>query len=339
MFSVFMFAINAIVPLVLLIVLGYVLKCAGFLDEAFLKTGNKLVFRVCLPCSLFCNVYAIENFSAMNWDIVLFAVAALAVIYALALLYVLFFVPQPKQKGVVLQCAYRSNFALIGIPLTEALGGVSALGAVSVLSAITIPLYNIAAVITLSLFVEKQEKPMKMAAGVLKKIVTNPLIIGTFAGFFCVIVRSFLPVNGAGNPVFTLKDHLYFVYHMMEFLSRMATPLALLVLGGQFTFQAVRGMWKEIVMGTAWRLLFAPAIGIGGAVLLSNYTSLVSFTPVQYPALVALFASPVAVSSAIMAGEMGNDDQLAGQLVVWTSIGAVPVLFVITMMMRAGGLL
>ncbi len=337
--SVFLFSFNAIVPLVLLIVLGYVLAQTGFLDRAFLKNGNKLVFRVCLPCSLFCSVYDIENLASMEWDIVLFSVAAVLAICALALLWVIAFVPDPKQKGVILQCAYRSNFALIGVPLAEALGGDGALEVVSVLSSATIPLYNMAAVVALSLFVEKGETARELGKNMGRNIITNPLILGTLAGLLCVGVRSLLPLGAAGETVFSLKRDLYFGYHVLEFLARMSTPLSLLVLGGQFTFQAVRGLWRQIVMGTAWRLFLAPAIGLGTAIFLSEHTNLISLSPAHYAAMVALFASPVAVSSSIMAGEMGNDEQLAGQLVVWTSIGAVATLFGITMFLRAEGLL
>ena len=47
--SIFLFAINAVLPLVLLILLGYLLRRVGFLNDEFLKIGNKVVFRVALP--------------------------------------------------------------------------------------------------------------------------------------------------------------------------------------------------------------------------------------------------------------------------------------------------
>ena len=99
-------------------------------------------------------------------------------------------------------------------------------------------------------------------------------------------------------------------------------------MGGQFQFTAVKGMTKEIVVGTVWRVLLAPLIGIGVALLISTYTDLFSFGAEVYPTLVALFGTPVAVSSAIMAGEMKNDEQLATQLVVWTSICSIVTIFV-----------
>ena len=111
------------------------------------------------------------------------------------------------------------------------------------------------------------------------------------------------------------------------------------MLGGQFEFSAVKGMSKEIIVGTVFRVVIAPVIGVGCAVLLSQFTDLVSFGQTEYPALIALFGTPVAVSSAIMAGEMGNDEQLAGQLVVWTSISSIVTLFITVFLLMSFGLL
>lgn len=63
-------AVNAVVPIILLIVLGYLLRTRKFISEGFVKIGNSLVFKICLPCMLFINVYHIESFEAVHWDIV-----------------------------------------------------------------------------------------------------------------------------------------------------------------------------------------------------------------------------------------------------------------------------
>ena len=130
-----------------------------------------------------------------------------------------------------------------------------------------------------------------------------------------------------------------FIYNTLDNLKQVATPLALVVLGGQFEFSAVKGMSKEIIVGTVFRTVIAPLIGVGCAVLLSEFTPLVDFGQEEYPALIALFGTPVAVSSAIMAGEMGNDEQLAGQLVVWTSICSIVTLFAQVLLLMSFGLL
>jgi len=52
MFNDFVFSLNATLPVFAVMVLGFVLRKAGFLTEGFCKTANKLVFRLCLPAML-----------------------------------------------------------------------------------------------------------------------------------------------------------------------------------------------------------------------------------------------------------------------------------------------
>ena len=141
-----------------------------------------------------------------------------------------------------------------------------------------------------------------------------------------------------GEVIFSLSVHTKPVFSVLESLKAVTTPLALIVLGGQFTFSAVREMRKEIIVATLSRVLLAPLIGIGGAILLSRLGVLHCGTA-QYPALVALFASPVSVSSAIMASQMHNDEQLATQLVVWTTVASGFTVFLISCGLMAAGLI
>ncbi|MCD8372950.1 MAG: AEC family transporter [Clostridia bacterium] len=357
MFNIFMTAVNAILPIVLLIVLGYVLKKIKFFSKEFLKIGNKLVFNVALPAMLFVNVYSIDDLTDVNWSLVIYCVIIVFVIFFLGLLVSILTTKDNRRRGVILQCTYRSNFAIIGVSLAASLAGTAAGAAdtvnavVAIIQAFTIPIFNILAVIALTVFVNKQPQqfdengmllaPVKKHTSVKKiilGIVKNPLIIGIFAGLCCVGVR-YAEIAICGYAPFTIADDLPFLYSVLTSLKSMTTPLALIVLGGQFEFSAVKGMTKEIIVATVFRLIVAPLIGVGCAVLLSEYTSLLSFGQTEYPALIALFGTPVAVSSAIMAGEMGADDQLAGQLVVWTSLCSIVTLFLTVFILMSAGLL
>ena len=142
-----------------------------------------------------------------------------------------------------------------------------------------------------------------------------------------------------GEVKLSLRRDLPFLYSALSQLKAVTTPFALLVLGGQFEFSAVKGLFKEIVVGTVWRIVLAPLLGIGLAILLSSKTGLLSCGVNEYPSLVALFGSPVAVSSAVMATSMGADDQLATQLVVWTSIFSTFTMFVMVCILMGMGLL
>lgn len=321
-------AVNAVFPIILLILLGYILRRKGFLSESFVKTGNSLVFNVCLPAMLFINVYNIEGLSAIRWDIVGYCIAVVGIVFILGIFTSVITTPVPARRGVILQCTFRSNFAIIGLPLAAALGGSGAEATAAIISAFTIPVYNILAVIALSIFVSDSSGERRNIKKMLLNIAKNPLILGVLAGLLCLLVRV-LETQLFGKTVFTLKGNVQFLYTALNNLKSVASPLALIVLGAQFEFSAVRGLLKEITVATLFRIVITPLLGIGLAVILNHYIPTLGWGVNEYPALIALFGSPVAVSSAVMARSMKNDEQLATQLVVWTSIGSMATIFLI----------
>ncbi len=333
------FALNAILPIILLIFLGYFLKRIHFLEEDWFRKGNTLIFKVCLPVLLYINVYNIESFTSINWSVVVYSEIAIFVVFFLGLLLVKLTIPDDRQKGVVLQCTFRSNFAIIGLTLAESLGGVQGKGIAAVLSAFSIPTFNVLAVIALTMFNKGEDGKKVNFKSVLIKIAKNPLIIGVVLGLITLGIRSLIPVSADGTLYFSLSGNLKFLYTALSNLSKISSPLALIILGGLFDFSAVKGMLKQILIGTLSRVAVVPLLVIGTAVILSRYTSLLNFDASVYPALVALFGSPVAVASAIMAQEMDNDGVLAGQLVVWTSVMSIFTLFLAILILRGLGLL
>lgn len=119
----FLFAANAVAPILITVLIGYFLKKGGLLGEDVAKAINKLVFRILLPVMLFNNVYKISDFGSFDAGYIIYAVVAVIVIFCLALLFVILFTKDPKKRASLLQSTFRSNYALIGIPLAESLFG------------------------------------------------------------------------------------------------------------------------------------------------------------------------------------------------------------------------
>lgn len=333
--AILMTALNAVTPIILLILLGYFLKRKGFLSENFLAVGNKLVFKLMLPSMLFINIYRLDALSDIQWDVTLYALCAIVLIFCLSLICAIAATPVPQRRGVILQCCFRSNFVIIGLPLAGALGGAEAEAVAAVLSAVSIPLFNILAVISLTVFVGKKESFGESVKHIAKGIITNPLIIAVVLAVVCLAVRGLQSALWS-KVYFRLDTQLAFIFDAIVTLKEGTTPLALVVLGGQFVFSAVKELKKEILVATVWRVILSPIIGVGGAILLTHL-GMLHCTQAHYPALVALFGSPVAVSSAIMAKGMGNDEQLATQLVVWTTIASgVTVFLTVCILMSMG---
>ena len=334
MFEVFRFSFNAVAPILLVTVAGYIIKLSGLFDDSFFKKCNTLVFRVFLPILLFKNVYDISSISDINFSALLYCIIAILVLCLIGNLAAKIFADNRQQKGVINQCTFRSNYAIIGIPLAESLGSAEALAFAGVLSAVSIPLFNVLAVILLSHYSQKDSTANIKST--LKSAAKNPLIRGVGLGIAVLLVRQLIPVNETGELVFSVKNDLPFLYSAISNLARAASPLALVVLGARFDFSAVKSLIKPITASVILRLIVAPAVGIGGALLLSH-TGIMPFTATEYPALISLFGTPVAVSSAVMVGEIGGDEQLAGQLVVWTSLMSVFSIFATVFLMKSLG--
>lgn len=324
----FLFAVNAVSPIIVTVAIGYLLKKGGLINGSLAKAMNKLVFRVFLPVMLFLNVYNIQDIGDMDLGYIAYSAIALLIIFGISVPAVILLEKNNGRRGVLLQAAFRSNYALIGIPLAESLFGSAGAMIATVLSAAAIPLFNVLAVISLTVFRRNGEKPSFKK--ILLDIVKNPLIQGIALGVGVLIIRTAFMKAGI---TFRLAD-ITPLFTVLRYLSNLATPLALLVLGAQFEFSAVASLKREILFGTLMRTVFVPILGIGTAWLFFSN----AFYGAHFAAFVAMFATPVAVSSVPMAQEMNGDTELAGQLVVWTTLVSAFSVFLISYLLKLGGI-
>ena len=329
----FTYTLRAIVPILLTVLLGYTVRRIGPWKEDFFKQLNKLCFHLFLPLHLFCSVYAISDLRSMNWALIGYVFLGILACAGCGLLAARL-LPRREQKAVIAQCSFRSNQAILGLPLAQSLGGEAAMGFASVATSFFVPLYNVLAVIVLTSFSGDGSRRPSLRA-LLKRVASNPLIVGTLSALALVLIRQFLPVVD-GQPIFTLKNNLPSLFQAMTNLSKVASPVMLFVLGARLDFSAVKELLPQLTLGVTLRLLVGPAIIVGGSLLLRVPLGL---TSVEMPTLVSISSTPVAVSSAVMVQEIGGDDQLASQLVVWSTAFSLVTIFCIVYLLRSFGFL
>ncbi len=327
MVDTFLYALRAVLPILLIMALGAVTSRLGQWDRAFFKKLNGLCFHLFLPINLFWNVYTVEDLSGMNWPLIGFLVAGILAALALGVLAAGLLVPDRRQKGVVIQASFRANHAILGLPLAEALGGQAALGFASLSTAVAVPVFNLLAVVVLSYYGGVKRPGIRE---LLCRVGKNPLILGSVLGLVLVIIRTALGMEGPG------LTRLPAVYSAVQMLSRIASPVMLFCLGAGLDFKAVGDLLPKITLGVVLRLILAPALVLILVVILRDPLRL---TVAEMPAILAVCASPVAASSVVMTQELGGDDQLASQLVVWTSVCSMGTLFAIIWVLRSMGLL
>ncbi|OJF75606.1 MAG: hypothetical protein BKP49_11225 [Treponema sp. CETP13] len=330
------FALNAVLPILLLAAFGFYLRVKKIFSHAFFIEGNKFCFRYAFMALMFVNVYSIDNVGEIPWHLVWVAVFCILLLFLVGIPFVVIFVKKDTQKGVVLQSFFRSNFAVIGLSFASNMFGNEGMRTAALMSAITVPLYNILAVIALSIFIKndsgQKQNVVRQCLRVLKNIATNPLIIGVGAGFVCVFVRPFL-----GG--WTLETGQFsFLFNAIQTFSQLAMPMAIVMLGGLFNISNLKNEFGLIAASTLVRLVVAPVIGMAIALIAPHVLKIEQFTPPQLAALLSLYGAPQAVASVAMAEEMGSDCELAAQLLVWSTLFCILTMFIYIVILRSVGL-
>ena len=302
---------NVVLPLFLCISLGYFLKKIGMCDEKALNVINKMCFKVFLPIYLFQNIYTTDLSAAFNAKLIAFAICGLIVIFFVLMFLIPKIERENSRRGVLVQAMFRSNFALFGLPVALSLCGEELIGPTSVLLGLTVPVFNVLAVISLETFRGGKPSVKKM----LKGIVTNPLIIASVIGILFYFLKIQLP---------------YGIEKSVTDLGRVATPLSLVALGGSFTIGKVKGYTKQLLLGVLGRLVVVPAIMIGLGIVIGLRNEML------IPVMI-MFGAPTAVSSFPMAQQMGGDGELAAELVVFSSGFAIVTIFLWTFLLKQGG--
>ncbi|WP_270261533.1 AEC family transporter [Dorea amylophila] len=308
---------NVIAPVFFLMVLGYLLvNYTSLADRKLTKQANAIVFKIFLPCMLFYNVYQSDIGAEIHSRIKLciWAAGGLLILFVLLCLIVPKVVKQENQQGVVIQGIFRSNYVIFGVAVVQNMYGVKSTTTAAILSAILVPMYNFLAVVALSIFGEKRETDWKK---IILDIVKNPLIISSVLG----IIFSLLGIRLPTAVDTTVQD-----------LAKLSTPIAFMILGGDLDFSKVRGNLKVASVVLTIKLVILPLIMIPMIVMMG-------YRDADLLSGLLAYQTPVAVSSYIMAQQAGADGQLAGQLVVFSSVLSIFTLFVTILILRTIGML
>ena len=307
----FFVALNAVLPMFIMLFIGFLVRKLKILQDSFLPQLNKIVFNVFFPFLMFNNIYGSDFSSVFSPKLLAFAVIGVFTIYFLSIGFTLLVEKSNYSRGAMIQAIYRSNFVLMGLPIAANIFGKDKLGMTAVLVAGVVPLYNMLAVITLEIFRGQKINVLKILKGIAK----NPLIIGSALGLLSVAFNISLPET---------------IDKTVSDIAAVATPLALIVLGASVTFDSIKGCSRNLIICIIARLVVVPALCLGTA-------ALIGIRGVDFVSLIGLFASPCAVSSFTMAQQMDSDFKLAGAAVVFTSVLACFTMFLWIFFFRQAG--
>lgn len=304
----FIFSFNVLLPIIIEIAIGFMLKTIKIIDPHTAKGANKIVFKLFLPAMLFNNLYTAEISNAFNPRLIIFALIAVCITVALLCLVVPIFEKDKTKRGAMIQGMFRSNFAIFGVPLSISIAGEAIRPSVSVVVAFVVISYNILAVIVLEAY-NHNNPDLK---SILKGIVTNPLVIACVLGILVLISGIKFPQS---------------IDKTISGISSVATPLGLIILGASINIMSVKQNAKRLVFAIGGKLIVIPVIILTIAILMG-------FTGGELAILLALFASPTAISSYSMAVEMGHDGELAAQIVMFGTVICIFTMFVFIFILK-----
>lgn len=304
---------QCVFPVLILIALGMLIRKMGWLTDDGISQMDKVVFRILLPVLLFQNIYTADFRTGFQPALLVYAAAFSLASFVISIIWSGIVEKNPPRRAALAQGMFRNNGVVYGLPIITAIYGSSAVGTFSMLLALVIPMNNILAVVILTSLSGSRFQPLKT----LKSVVTNPYVISA-------VLALGLKFCGVQLPKI--------ITSVTQNLGQAATPVAMLLLGASLRFSAVRDYQRDIIWGVLVKLIglsvlllpIAIAFGVRGVPLVSLYLSI---------------GTPCAVSSHIMAKQMGADGDLAGHLVVFGALGSIVTIFLTLTVLGTFGLI
>ena len=296
--------LKTILPIFVIIFLGWSLRRFDFMQEGFLKPANRLVYFVAIPALIFREIADAALAEHFRLALVAATLTPILLIFPLGLGLVRGINLQRYQVGTFLQSTFHGNLGYIGLAVSYYFLGTDGFTRASILAGFIILLQNFLAVVVLSRFSAAQNETSLFP--LLKRILLNPVIISAMAGMAVSLIGLDLPV---------ILDR------SLKILGGMALPLALLVIGTSLSFTQMREQVRLTVVISVLKLMVLPALGLTLFLLLHLHRE-------EYLPALILLASPTATVTYVMASEMAGDADLATAAIsVTTLASAVTFIF------------
>ena len=290
------FSLNATIPIFLMMLLGMLFRKLGWMDEVFAAKMNKFVFLVPLPVLLF-EQLATVDFSEV-WDIkfILFCFVVTAISITISTLISMLWKDR-SIKGEFIQATYRSSAALLGIAFIQNIYGTAGMAPLMIIG--SVPLYNVMAVVVLSLFKPGNNSFDKaLVKKTLKGIATNPIIIGIVAGFVWSALKLSMPS---------------ILHKTVSSIGATATPMGLMSMGATFEMKKATSKMKPTLVAVFMKL-------VGFCAIFLPMAALLGFRNEELIAILVMLGSATTVSCFVMARNMGHEGTLSSGVIMMTTL-------------------
>ena len=296
----FIYSINVTMPIFLVMVIGYILKQIGMLNDNFVTVANKFNFKVTLPFMLFKDIAGVDIKAVFDIKYVLFCAIVSTICFWVVWGTAKLLVRDKTIRGAFVQSSFRGSAAVMGLAFIQNIYGSSAMGPLMIVSAV--PLYNIFSVIVLtfeandSTGIDKKAKIRQAGINICK----NPIILSILAGMIVGLL-------GIQFPTLVNKT--------VSNVAQMATPLALITIGAGFEGRKALAKIAPTMAASMIKLVLQPLVFLPVAAWMG-------FSGEKMIAILIMLASPTTPSCYIMAKSMNNDEVLTASVIVTTTLMA-----------------
>ena len=291
--------LSAIAPIFLIIATGYLLFRTKVIDETVWSAVEHICFYLLLPFLIIRTLSRANLGSVPIVDFIIVLVIAILGMAAILILIQAFVWKRYPESGPsfssIFQGATRFH-GFVAIAVIGPLFGDDGVTLAALALAIMVPLLNVISVIVLSVYGRSDSKPE--IASVLRKIVTNPLIIACGVG---------LLFNYSGVPDI--------VFDTIDIIGSGGLGLALLAVGAGMKLDQAAQHKMLLTIGVLTRLIGMPAIVIA-------MSWLVGLDGLARTVAIIAGAVPTAASAYVMARKMGGNAELMSSIVTFQVIVA-----------------
>lgn len=281
-----MHILATIIPIFIIVLLGWAVHRRGFLPDEFMGPANRLVFYVAIPAMIFQSIAGSDLSEWFNPRVIVITLSAAAIAYAGAWLTCRLSNMQWSMAGTFVQSAGHGNLGYIGLAVAFYFLGDTGLVHASVVAGFLMILQNVLSTVALQSFSRQTAFNLRLIA---VKVLGNPIILAVVAGMSLSMLSIQLPL---------------IVERSLSILSGLALPTALLLIGASLSLERMRAQGWVVAGAVGIKLLLLPGLGW----LLFHLGGLPKTD--FLPALI-LLASPTATVAYVMAREMHGDGDLA----------------------------
>lgn len=298
-----MFGFVLVLPLMLIIITGNLLRSQGFYSEADIKTLTKTLYWVILPTLLVRTTFISGREVFVQIDFLIGLTLSYIITAAIAAVGAVFMYHKGNRQRIAVSVfsSIRANNIYLGFPVIMlAMGETGLMNASIYIAVCTIPFQIIS--IMSGEVVLSGKLSLSGLGEIFRRLILNPLLIS------CVL--------GIGLALTGLEALPLVFDEMMKLMGGAATAIALLALGGTLdlsTFSRMSNIIKTTCQDCLIKLIIHP-------LLMWGMLSALSIPEPLLKTAVMLSSMPSAVNCFIMAKEMKMDSDYAADLVASTTV-------------------